>query len=168
MRTAGLAGVCRRRKVHTTRRDEGAAVSEDLVKRVFSADQPDRLWVAGSTYLPTWQGFLYLAVVLDAFSRRIVGWSMANHLRAELVLAALEMALWRWPSGTVGQAPVWSTIRTTAPSTPAWPSAAAATRRASPSRWARLATVTTTRLLRASSPPFTLALRGWLFVHLLR
>lgn len=94
MRAAGLVGVCRRRKIRTTRRDEAAALSADLVKRVFSVDQPDRLWVADITYLPTGQGFLYLAVVLDAFSRRIVGWSMAGHLRTELVLDALEMALW--------------------------------------------------------------------------
>lgn len=94
MRAAGLVGVCRRRKIRTTRRDEATTVSADLVKRVFSANQPDRLWVADITYLPTWQGFLYLAVVLDAFSRRVVGWSMADHLRTELVLDALEMALW--------------------------------------------------------------------------
>jgi putative transposase len=94
MRAAGLAGVCRRRTVRTTRRDGTAEVSEDLVKRAFTASAPDRLWVADITYLPTWQGFLYLAVVLDAFSRRIVGWAMADHLRTELVVDALEMALW--------------------------------------------------------------------------
>lgn len=63
------------------------------MQRAFVASAPDRLWVADSTYLPTWQGFLYLAVVLDAFSRRVVGWAMAPHMRAELVLDALEMAL---------------------------------------------------------------------------
>jgi putative transposase len=94
MRAAGLAGVCRRRSVRTTRRDEAAAVSDDLVKRAFAAPAPNRLWVADITYLPTWQGFLYLAVVLDACSRRVVGWSMADHLRAELVVDALDMALW--------------------------------------------------------------------------
>ena len=99
MRTAGLVGVCRRRSVRTTRRDETAAPSDDLVHRSFAAAGPDRLWVADITYLPTWQGFLYLAIILDAFSRRVVGWAMADHLRAELVLDALEMATWnRRPS----------------------------------------------------------------------
>jgi hypothetical protein len=65
----------------------------DLVDRVFAAEAPNRLWVADITYVPTAAGFLYLAVVLDAFSRRIVGWAMANHLRSELVLDALEMAV---------------------------------------------------------------------------
>ena len=100
MRLAGLAGVCRRGRIRTTRRDGAAAPAEDLVRRAFVADGPDRLWVADITYLPTWQGFLYLAVILDAFSRRVVGWAMAEHLRAELVLEALEMALWvRRPAG---------------------------------------------------------------------
>ena len=93
MRRAELAGVCRRRAARTTRRDEAAAPSDDLVHRSFAVSDPDRLWVADITYLPTWQGFLYPAVILDAFSRRVVGWAMADHLRAELVLDALEMAL---------------------------------------------------------------------------
>jgi putative transposase len=94
MRIAELRGVCRRRRVRTTRRDEQAELSDDLVQRQFSASQPDALWCADITYLPTWQGFLYLAVIIDAWSRRVVGWSMANHLRTELVLDALEMAVW--------------------------------------------------------------------------
>ena len=94
MRAAGLVGVCRRRVVRTTRRAEAAMVTDDLVRRTFTATEPNRLWVADITYLPTWQGFLYLAVVLDVFSRRVVGWAMADHLRTELVLDALEMALW--------------------------------------------------------------------------
>jgi putative transposase len=94
MRAAGLAGVCRRRTARTTRRDATAEVADDLVKRAFTTSAPNQLWVADSTYLPTWQGFLYLAVVLDAFSRRVVGWAMADHLQTELVLDALEMALW--------------------------------------------------------------------------
>jgi putative transposase len=103
MRRAGLVGVCRRRAARTTRRDETAAPSDDLVRRAFAATAPDRLWVADITYLPTWQGFLYLAVILDAFSRRVVGWAMAEHLRAELVVDALEMALWnrRPPAGLI-------------------------------------------------------------------
>jgi putative transposase len=95
MRTAGLAGASRRKGCWTTRRDPDARPAPDLVDRDFTAEAPDRLWVADVTYVPTWAGFLYLAVVLDAFSRRIVGWAMANHLRTELVLEALNMALWR-------------------------------------------------------------------------
>jgi hypothetical protein len=64
-----------------------------VVERNFSASGPNRLWVADISYIPTWAGFLYLAVVLDAFSRRIVGWAMETHLRTELVLKALNMAL---------------------------------------------------------------------------
>jgi putative transposase len=94
MRTAGLVGVGRRRSVRTTRRDQGVTVCEDLVKRAFAATAPDRLWVADITELPTWQGFLERAVIRDAYSRRVVGWAMADHLRAELVVDALEMALW--------------------------------------------------------------------------
>ena len=93
MRSAGLAGVSRRRWPCTTRRAERAHPAPDLVERDFSADGPDRLWVADITYVPTWAGFLYLAVVLDAFSRRVVGWAMAHHLRTQLVLDALDMAI---------------------------------------------------------------------------
>ena len=77
----------------TTRRDQEARPAPDLVDRNFVAEAPNRLWVADITYVPTAAGFLYLAVVLDAFSRRIVGWAMTNHLRSELVLDALEMAV---------------------------------------------------------------------------
>ncbi len=80
MRLAGLEGISRRRKRKTTWRDANARPALDLVQRDFKADGPDKLWVADITYVPTWAGFLYLAVVLDAWSRRIVGWSMANHL----------------------------------------------------------------------------------------
>jgi len=95
MRTAGLQGASRRKGCWTTRRDRDARPAPDLVQRAFAAQGPDRLWVADITYVPTWAGFLFLAVVLDAFSRRIVGWAMANHLRTELVLEALDMAVWR-------------------------------------------------------------------------
>jgi len=95
MRLAGVEGVSRRRRCRTTRRDKTAQPVPDLVDRNFVAEGPDRLWVADITYVPTWSGFLYLAVVVDAWSRRVVGWSMATHLRTELVLSALEMALWR-------------------------------------------------------------------------
>ena len=93
MRTAGIVGVSRRRGMITTRRDRHARPAPDLVDRKFAADRPNQLWVGDITYVPTAAGFLYLAVVLDAFSRRIVGWSMETHLRTELVLAALEMAI---------------------------------------------------------------------------
>ena len=94
MREAGLVGASRRRDgPTTTRRDKEARPAPDLVDRDFSAAGPNRLWLADITYVPTVAGFLYLAVVLDAWSRKIVGWSMANHLRAELVLEALEMAV---------------------------------------------------------------------------
>ena len=95
MREMGLAGISRRKATRTTRRDDTARPAPDLVERRFEADAPDQLWVADITYVPTWAGFLFLAVVVDAFSRRVVGWSMANHLRTELVLEALNMALWR-------------------------------------------------------------------------
>src|SRR6266404_1041530 len=101
MRNAGLAGVSRRKHIVTTVRD-GARQAPDLVDRNFTADQPNMLWVADITYIPTWAGFLYLAVVLDAFSRRIVGWSMATTLHTQVVLDALDMALWqRRPNGVI-------------------------------------------------------------------
>lgn len=92
MRRAGLQGVSRQRFVTTTERDRNARPAPDLVQRHFEASAPDQLWVADATYIPTWTGFLYLAIVLDVFSRRIVGWAMETHLRTELVLLALEMA----------------------------------------------------------------------------
>ena len=93
MRQAGLRGVSRRRRIQTTTRDDALQRIPDLVDRKFQAEAPDRLWVADITYIRTWQGFLYLAIVLDVFSRRIVGWAMASHLRTGLVLQALDMAL---------------------------------------------------------------------------
>lgn len=92
MRAAGLQGVSPRKWVTTTVRD-GTDGVPDLVEREFTADGPNQLWVADITYVPTWEGFLYLSVVLDVWSRRIVGWAMAGHLRTELVLEALDMAL---------------------------------------------------------------------------
>jgi putative transposase len=102
MRAAGLVGASRRRTgVTTTRRDKDARPAPDLVDRDFVASKPNQLWVADITFVPTASGFLYLAVVLDAWSRKIVGWSMANHLRAELVLGALEMAIGQRRPGDV-------------------------------------------------------------------
>ena len=102
MRAAGVRGVSRRKWVTTTTRDPEARAAPDLVQRDFHVDGPDRLWVADITYVPTGAGFLYLAVVLDAWSRRVIGWAMATHLRTELVLAALDMALeQRRPHGVI-------------------------------------------------------------------
>ena len=102
MRAAGLTGVSRRKGIRTTIRRPEASAAPDLVRRDFTANAPDRLWVADITYIPTWAGFLFLAVVVDAFSRRVVGWSMANDLKTQLVLDALGMALGqRRPDGVV-------------------------------------------------------------------
>ena len=92
----GMQGATRRKKWRTTKRakDSRSAVP-DLVERDFAPAGPDRLWVADVTYVPTWSGFLYLAVVVDTWSRRVVGWAMETHLRTELVLQALNMALWQ-------------------------------------------------------------------------
>ena len=93
MRSAGTAGVSRRRGPRTTRRAVRARPAPDRVERRFEADEPNRLWVADITYVPTLAGFVYLAIVLDVFSRRVVGWAMAAHLRTALVIEALEMAI---------------------------------------------------------------------------
>lgn len=95
MRAMSLMGACRRKWVGTTKRDRDARPAPDLVDRNFTAAKRDQLWIADITYIPTWGGFLYLAVVIDAWSRRVVGWAMATHLRTELVLDALDMALAR-------------------------------------------------------------------------
>ena len=102
MRAAGLVGASHRRDgVTTTRRDKDARPAPDLVDRNFVASRPNQLWVADITFVPTAAGFLYLAVVLDAWSRKIVGWSMANHLRTELVPDALEVAIGQRRPGDV-------------------------------------------------------------------
>jgi putative transposase len=93
MKAAGLQGVSRRKKTWTTRRDTNSRPAPDLVERHFTTDGPNKLWVADITYIPTWAGFLYLAVVLDVWSRKVVGWAMANHLRTQLVLDAFNMAV---------------------------------------------------------------------------
>ena len=102
MKLGGLVGVSRRRGVRTTRRGPDEHAAADLVQRNFTATAPDQLWVADITYVPTWAGFLYLAVVLDAWSRRVVGWAMATHLKTDVVLAALNMAITqRRPTGVI-------------------------------------------------------------------
>jgi putative transposase len=94
MRDHGIVGIHRRRR-GCTRRDPDANPPDDLVNRRFDPDEPDRLWVADITEHPTAEGRVFLAVVLDAFSRVVLGWSIADHIRAELVVDALQMAIWR-------------------------------------------------------------------------
>ena len=102
MRMAAICGIWRRRAVRSTWRSEEGRKAPDLVNRDFIAPSRDRLWVADITYVPTHAGFLYLSVVIDAFSRRVVGWSMENHLRSELVEGALDMVLEkRRPEGVI-------------------------------------------------------------------
>jgi putative transposase len=95
MRQAGICGLVAKKRGKTTIRVPGVRVCDDLVARAFLAAAVDRLWVADITYLRTWEGWLYLVAVQDIFSRRIVGWSMADHMRTELVTDALQMALAR-------------------------------------------------------------------------
>jgi putative transposase len=95
MRKEGLRGCTRGRRKRTTRRDRRAVPAEDRVRRDFAAAGRDRLWTADITYVSTDEGFVYLAFVLDAYSRRLVGWAMESHLRTELVVDALQMAVWR-------------------------------------------------------------------------
>jgi putative transposase len=95
MRAAGISGLLLRKRRRTTVRLAGVRVAADLVERDFRPDGRNLTWSADITYISTWEGFLYLAHVQDLFSRLIVGWSMADHLRSEMVLDALEMALAR-------------------------------------------------------------------------
>jgi len=146
MREKGLRGVSRRKWITTTVRDRAAAVVPDLVKRDFRAQGPNQLWVADITYVPTWARFLYVAVVLDAFSRRVVGWAFAVHLRVELVLAALEMAVRRrQPSAVIHHSDRGSR--------PPLYLAIAAARRESGPRWEVSVMPTTTRCASRSSRP---------------
>jgi putative transposase len=102
LKQAGLRGVSRRKWPVTTVRAAHARPAPDLVQRAFTATGPNQLWVADITYIPTWSGTLYLAVVLDVWSRRIVGWAMATHLRTSLVVTALAMAVrQRRPQGVI-------------------------------------------------------------------
>jgi len=95
MREAGISGMVRRKRGRTTIQVPGVRVADDLVDRQFRPARPNQLWVADVTYLRTWDGWLYLAAVQDAYSRAIVGWSMAEHMRKELVIDALQMAVAR-------------------------------------------------------------------------
>lgn len=95
MRQEGLSGLVRRKRGKTTVRVPGIATAPDLVRREWNPTQPNRLWVADITYCRSWEGWLYLAAVLDCHSRKVVGWSLRNDLRAELVSDAIEMAVSR-------------------------------------------------------------------------
>jgi putative transposase len=95
MRDAGISGLVKVKKGRTTIRVPGVRVADDLVERKFRPEAPNVLWVADITYLRTWEGWLYLAAVQDAYSRRIVGWAMTEHMRTELVADALQMAVHR-------------------------------------------------------------------------
>ena len=131
MRTAGIAGVSRRRSAPiTTRQATGRHPASDLVRRNFVAERPNELWVADITFLPTLAGFLYLAVVLDAWSRRIVGWAFSADLKTRV---ALMLSTWRSPPGSPTTS---STIRTEDLNTRRLPSATAARRPASVHRQA--------------------------------
>ena len=100
MRAAGLSGYVKRRKCRTTFSVPGVRVADDLVERDFNPPAPNRLWASDIKYVSTWEGTLYLASVIDCFSRRVVGWSMRADMQAELVVDALEMAInRRQPAG---------------------------------------------------------------------
>jgi putative transposase len=94
MRVAGIEGATRSKRVKTTRPDPASARHPDLVKREFTATAPNRLWVTDLTFVPTWAGVAYVCFIIDAFSRTIVGWRRASHMRTEMVLDAIEMARW--------------------------------------------------------------------------
>ena len=102
MRESGLVGVSRRRGTRTTRVERNHRAAPERVERECRGDAPDKLRVADITFVPTWAGFVYLAIVLDVFSRKVVGWAMADQLRTELVLEALNMAIaQRRPQGVI-------------------------------------------------------------------
>jgi len=94
MAELGIAGMVRGKSKRTTKADPAAVRAPDLVKRQFTATEPDRLWLSDFTYVPTWSGTVYVAFIIDAFSRAIVGWKAATTMRTDLVLDALEMAIW--------------------------------------------------------------------------
>ena len=107
MKAAGLQGVSRRKITWSIRRSVDSRPAPDLVERDFTADGPNRLWVDDITYPSTWAGLLYLAVVLDVWSCRVVGWSMESHLRTELLMDAFNMAAQQRRSGMSSTTPAW-------------------------------------------------------------
>lgn len=150
MRLAGLKGIYRRRAWGCTKRDPAATPNPDLVRRQFSVDGPDVLWVSDVTEHPTEEGKLYLATVIDAYSRRAIGWSIADHMRSELVVDAL-----RWQSGGGGRRPAKpSVIRITALSTPRGRLVAAFVGPGCSGRWGPSAIVSTIPWPSRSSGPY--------------
>jgi transposase InsO family protein len=147
MRASELQGIRVRRPFRTTGVAHAVAPAPDLLERRFTAAAPNRIWVADITYGRTGEGWLFLAAIVDCFSRRIVGWSMAAHLRTELVLDAVDL-------GTGRRRPRrgWCTNRTAGSSSPHSPSAGACERQGSWPRWDGWATPTTTPWPIASSP----------------
>jgi len=130
----------------TTRQDKRDSPANDLVKRQFKASDPNQLWVADMAYVPTWTGFLYLAVVMDVWSRRVVGWSMGERMTTDLVLSTLNMALTqRKPQNVIHHSDQGSQYT-------AWPSASAAVRWVFASQWELWEMPMTMGWLRASSP----------------
>jgi putative transposase len=147
MAELGLQGVRRGKSRRITTPDAATARPADLVKRDFSATRPNQLWVADLTYVATWSGFVYVALVIDAFSRFIVGWQAARSLRTDLALDALEMAIWRRQAQLEGL--VHHSDRAANTSLSATPNASP---KPEPSpRWAPAATATTMRWPRPSS-----------------
>mgnify|MGYP001827375022 CR=1 FL=1 len=148
MRTMGIRGVSRRRRVFTTRRDPDATRAEDLVDRDFTAEAPNQLWVTDLTYVPTRSGMAYVCFITDAFSRMIVGWRVATHMRTEMVIDALEMA--RRSRGSRRLGGRWR-IPTPDPSSPACVTPNASTRSVPHRRSGLSPTRTTTRWPRRST-----------------
>jgi transposase InsO family protein len=148
MRRAGLRGVIRGKGVRTTRPDAKAPCPLDRVNRTFRAERPNTLWVSDFTYVSTWQGFVYVAFVIDVFARRIVGWRVSSSMHTDFVLDALEQAVYARRSGRDGEL-VHHSDRGGQPcpfATPSgWP------KPASSRRWAARATATTTRWPRRST-----------------
>ena len=148
MRRLGLQGVRRGKVVRTTISDARAPCPLDRVNRVFRADRPNQLWVSDFTYVSTWQGWLYVAFVIDVYPRRIVGWRVSSSMRTDFVLDALEQALYaRQPErdGSLVATPTGGR-NTSASATPSdWP------RPVSSPRWAAKVTATTTRWPRRST-----------------
>ncbi len=148
MRGAGLRGAMRGKRVRTTMPDAKAACPLDRVNREFRAERPDQLWVSDFTYVSTWQGFVYVAFVIDVFARFIVGWRVSTSMQTDFVLDALEQALFARRSGRDGELVHHSDrgSRTSRSATPSgWP------RPALSRRWAARATATTTRWPRRST-----------------
>jgi transposase InsO family protein len=148
MRQLGLQGVRRGKAVRTTIADSKAPCPLDRVNRQFRAGRPHQLWVSDFTYVSTWQGWVYVAFVVDVFSRRIVGWRQSSSMHTEFVLDALEQALYdRKPPEDGGWRTTPTGVRNTCPSATAnaWP------KPASSSQWAPRTTAMTTRLPRPST-----------------